>query len=463
MSGIWRLLNTVSLISIRKKHCLSVLLILLLAMPVQIYAKQRESFIEPEVCGKCHDEIYKQWKGSMHSSAFKDPVWQAVSKLFLDQATTPENIYAAQTCVKCHLAGAYILNKIQFSAHGYEANSKVAENGVFCDFCHSVKGSHGTGNGAYIIDEEVNDKGVSTKYGPFKDSKTDAHPSSYSDLHTKSEFCGMCHDVFHNANLTPIEATYTEWKNSPYNTGDPKTSTHCQDCHMRQRPGIPSTGSTPRTDNPGKAAKDGPERPHIYTHYFVGGNISVTSLLGGNVHAKMAEERLQNAAKVEITNDPSDSWLRGDVGKVYVKVENIGAGHYLPTGITEIRQVWLAVTVTDNKGNLIFESGGLDTDKNIDKDSVFYNTILGDAQGNPTTNVTLATHVMYDYRIPPKGYATEKYYFKIPEDAASPLAVKVTLKYRSASQKLINDLLKDKAPTLAIVDMADNERQVNVK
>ena len=95
-----------------------------------------------------------------------------------------------------------------------------------------------------------------TKYGPFNDSPDTIHKNQYSELHTRSEFCGGCHDVSHAGNDLPIEQTYTEWRQGPYNTTDPKTTVHCQDCHMRQRPGFPCTGSTERPDNPGYASPE---------------------------------------------------------------------------------------------------------------------------------------------------------------------------------------------------------------
>src|SRR5512138_1324965 len=36
---------------------------------------------EPEMGRPCHTEIYQQWKGSMHSTAFVDPVFVAMWKL----------------------------------------------------------------------------------------------------------------------------------------------------------------------------------------------------------------------------------------------------------------------------------------------------------------------------------------------------------------------------------------------
>jgi hypothetical protein len=272
--------------------------------------------------------------------------------------------------------------------------------------------------------------------GPRKDADSPFHPTLYSELHTKSEFCGLCHNVSHAENKLPIEQTYSEWKNSPYNTGNPLTTINCQDCHMRQRAGIPSTGKTSRPDNPGTACDDGPDREHIWTHYFVGGNAVVTKLLGSEKHAKMAVERLQNAADLELVN--TAPYRKNTLANLQVKVLNSGAGHYLPTGITEVRQMWLHVNITDSRGKILLTSGGMDEKGAIDINAVKYFTQL----------------VLYDYRIPPKGYVIEKYAFYNPDSAVSPLTVDVTLKYRSASQPLVNTLLGDNAPVMPVINMA---------
>ena len=43
----------------------------------------------------------------------------------------------------------------------------------------------------------------------------------------------------------------------------------------------------------------GPERDQVYTHEFVGGNFTVTSLLGSQEHADIARKRLQSAARID--------------------------------------------------------------------------------------------------------------------------------------------------------------------
>ena len=195
---------------------------------------------------------------------------------------------------------------------------------------------------------------------------------------------------------------------------------------MRQRPGFPSTGKTERPDNPGRSADNGPVRKHTWTHYFVGANAIATKLQGSDVHAKMAIERLKNAADLELIK--SSSYKKGALSSVEIKVINSGAGHYLPTGLTEVRQMWL--------------SGSLDKNGNIEDGAVLYHSQLGNKEGKPVLNVAMADRILYDHRIPPKGYLIEKYAFQIPSDAVSPFTVEAALKYRSASQSLAKALLR---------------------
>jgi mono/diheme cytochrome c family protein len=217
-----------------------------------------EQFIEPEVCESCHSEIFEQWNGSMHSKAFVDPVWRAATKLFFKEAKTAGEILEMKACVKCHTPLGFRSYAISSPADDYDKLAELPAQGIFCNWCHNISEVKHLGDAGYEVEPGGGEDDPSTMLGPRKDSDSPFHPTKYSELHTKSEFCGLCHNVSHAENKLPIEETYNEWKNSPYNTGDPETTVNCQDCHMRQRPGIPATGKTARPDNPGQAADDGP-------------------------------------------------------------------------------------------------------------------------------------------------------------------------------------------------------------
>ena len=84
-------------------------------------------------------------------------------------------------------------------------------------------------------------------------------------------------------------------------------------------------------------------------------------------------------------------------------------------------------------------------------------------KGEHVINVALADRILYDHRVPPKGFQIEQYAFYIPKNAAAPLKVKATLKYRSASQALTNILLGDSAPKMPVVDMAVVEETIELE
>ncbi len=386
-----------------------------LALSGMVYDNGIETsdYVHPEVCGGCHEEIYAQWNGSMHSMAHKDPVYE---KLFVIASRETNSSFDA-FCTKCHAPIDYLSGKIP-SADNYNV-SEISEKGVSCDICHTVNATSGIGNGAFISSPGR------IKRGPFNDSNYSTfHSTAYSDLNTKSEFCGMCHNVVHPFNGLVLENTYTEWKEGPYNE-----TTSCQDCHM-------TPGVTRFVPNPGRAAAGGPIRENIFTHYFVGGNAMLPGLLGSPEHEKLAKERLKSAAKLEI----EDIKVVNDNVTLRLRVTNTGAGHKLPTGLTEARMIWLDIDARDGSGKTIFRSGGMDENGYIDHDAVKYHTVFGDASGRHTEKVWFAEKILSDNRIPPKGYSIEYYNFTIPKTAKRPVILSARLNYVSASQEL-SDLL----------------------
>lgn len=408
---------------------------------------------QPAICGACHNEIFSQWKGGVHANAFKDPIFQKATKLFLSEAQSAGELEEARSCVRCHTPFGHLTKTIETTEANYDNTNLDTRADIFCDFCHSVKGSSGIGNGPFAVDAGDETEAKKVKWGPRDDAVSSYHQTAFSDLHTKSEMCGMCHDVTHTVNGVPLERTYTEWREGPYNTGDPETTVYCQDCHMRQMPGVPATGSTERPDNPGVSAPGGKERDHVYTHYIVGGNAVLPTLFeGGEDNAQLAIDRLQNCATLEIiAPDIPTIWQNATI---QIKVNNVGAGHYLPTGLSEIREMWLEIVVKDAFGRTLLQSGQVDDEGNLDLNARLFNIKLADKDGNPTANVTKADHVLSDHRIPPKGYAIETVTLFVPLRGILGYTIEARLLYRSAPQSLVDELLGDDTVLLPIIEMA---------
>lgn len=395
-----------------------------------------DDFTSPNVCAGCHGVIYSQWSGSMHAKADTDPFYNKMLQMASEDTDGLTDTY----CPRCHTPIGFVGGEIP-PVDGTNL-SEIATMGVQCDFCHSVTGMAEIGNAQYILSPD------NIKRGPFDDAKSPFHETEYSELHTKSEFCGMCHEVSHPVNGLLLEAPYTEWKNSPYF----EEGVQCQDCHMT--PGI-----THYEANPGRAAAGAPKRDNIFTHNFEGGNVFMAEIFENDAQRDMAIERLQKAATLSV-NAPKTAEAGTEV-TIEVAVTNTGAGHKIPTGLSEIRQMWLHIEVKDANGDIIYRSGAVDADGIIDADAVMYNTVVAGADGVPTFRFWLAEKKLSDNRIAPRETVTEKYSFKIPEDVTNPVTVDTKLRYRSADQKLIDDLFEKGTYEVPVIDMATASTKIN--
>lgn len=411
-------------------------------------------FLSPEVCGGCHDAIYQQWKNSMHNLSHYDDLYLKLCLNDLKGLTDPEELKEAEHCVLCHTPVGYITGYPLKTSDDLNRVPEIPRQGIQCDYCHSLTGAYKLYNAELKIDPGRGEKDPGVKRGPFKDSKSDYHGSEYSAFHTESKICAACHDVRHVVFGTKLETTYEEWEKGPYNADDDAKRITCQNCHMYQRPGIPATGSTPRPDNPGKASADGPDRPHVFTHYFVGGNSLVPGMYKSGVHGKMAEERLKNAARIAI----EDTKI-GD-GKIVIRLRNTGAGHYIPTGLTHVRQVWLEVVVKNDRGRVIYSTGEAGADGSLPGNAIIYNTIFGDGKGNAVMNVAKAREIIRDKRIPPLGTITEV--IAVPGLSGRFLTVEARLLYSLAPQKAVDQLFGKGRLRLPVVVMAEDKKKISL-
>jgi len=400
---------------------------------------QLSSFISPETCGGCHDEIYNQWKGSVHNLSLADKIYIEAALDGLKGLKDKDEIKEAELCQKCHTPVGFITGYPEKTSDSIKKIPELATKGIQCDYCHSITGAKKIFNAMYKYSPGKGEEDPGVKRGPFKDSVPDYHKSDYSKFHTKSEFCGTCHDVKHVAFGTWLETTYQEWEKSPYE----KKGVQCQDCHMYQRPGHPATGSTVRDKNPGTAAAGSVKRDHIFTHYFVGGNTAVPLMNKNKTLARMAEDRLKNAVDIKI--DP-----KADGNKIVIRLLNNGAGHEVPTGLTNVRQIWLKVIIKNSRGKVIYKTGVPDSKGYIADNSIIYNTVFGDGKGKPVDNVAKAREILKNNRLKPM----KEYIEKIdPGSFEGKITVEASLLYSGMSQKVADSLKGLKGIKVPVVVM----------
>jgi len=347
-----------------------------------------EAFQPSSNCG-CHAALLEQWGASMHSKALDDPLYLYK----LEEANKATDGALGAFCNTCHGPVATMSGEIT-DLSGASAQSR---EGVACGFCHHVTG---TGQPIANVSQSVQADGVMR--AQFDDAVSPFHETAYSGFHQTAEFCGSCHNVDHPVNGLHLESTYTEWKEGPY----APEGIVCQDCHMTPGPGVTKP-------YPGTAAAGGPQRDHIYQMTFAGGNVG----LGDSVRA---EERLQAAATIELR--VPEVIETGTPAQAQVVITNSGAGHFLPTGLTEVRQMWLEVTIAGEEQ----EPTVIGTHE--------FGTVLEDADGNSPVELWEAVAFASDDRIPPKESVTDTFDFEMPD--ADKVDVVATLYYRSCTEEM---------------------------
>lgn len=405
-------------------------------------------------CITCHEQIGKQWQGSMHSAAMTDPVFQALYRV--GHAETKG--LTDKLCAGCH-SSPFVVSGHSAPDDWQPLGPPVTE-GVSCVVCHSISDSNLTApdalpaNGSFVTDPAGPIQG---RHEGRRCTLPGGRGTRQNLMLGKSEFCANCHGVVHPLNGLVIEKTFEEWRGSVYAA----KGIQCQDCHMQPVELAVQTARTlKKVLNPGRVTKTAPERDHVASHYFVGGNSAVTGLLGAADHARMAEQLLESAASLEL--QLPERAAPGTLVQLRVKVNNETAGHNLPTSLIEVRQMWLDVRVEDAEGRELYRSGALDAEGNLDPDAIVFHAIAVDAAGQPTVKPWEMTRFTYVHTVPPKGYTLERYAFVVPESAKGPVKVSARLRYRAAPQALLRQLLNNPELTLPVVDMTAAERMVNL-
>lgn len=411
-----------------------------------------EFFLSNDTCAVCHPRQAAELKGAMHSATHNDPLYRGFAEAARQEAGAETYAY----CAACHAPVGVVSGAIPATPE--DQLSAEIKAGVTCDTCHHITklaGAEGRwkeeGNASFVLDSGK------VRFGPSKDAAPNRlHTDEQRDFFAKSELCASCHTVIHPENGLAIEGTYDEWKKSVY----AEKNIQCQDCHMVS---VEDAVKVAETLKPivrqGQSAVEGPQRT-IHPHFFVGGNADADRLAGGEEHAKMAEARLRSAAELKLKVPASVNV--GAVFPVDVAVRNVGAGHNIPTGVTELRQVWVELRVLDQNGREVFQNGRLDKQGELAADTVWFGAVATDAMGKPTLKPWEMTRFLKHRTIPPKQTAHEKILVKLPAGKAGPMLVQARLLYRSASPKAVAEFLGDKAYVPKVTEMAHTDAKVNV-
>ena len=184
-------------------------------------------------CGKCHEEIYDEWKGSMHaqSTALKDPIHSMFYKHVVGDPTeegvlTKKGKYPV--CLQCHAPAAAKAGKTKLDT------KKAYKEGVNCISCHTLTKFKGTKkkDGSLRLGMKAYEYSKTHLQGPKGTVSVRDHTKKYGadvvnnpGLMKTSDACMGCHDQRNNSNKISLCQTGSEVQMAG-------GSTTCQSCHM---------------------------------------------------------------------------------------------------------------------------------------------------------------------------------------------------------------------------------------
>ncbi|MDO9266294.1 MAG: multiheme c-type cytochrome [Sulfurimonas sp.] len=431
-----------------------------------------EDWTSSAKCKSCHSEIFKQWSNSNHKHmAGSNPYYMVMETL----AGEVEGQEFRKWCMSCHNPSALSLGhpKTTHAMDGnlvgnehFESGAKTllndfkehgnfrVEEGVSCITCHQIKEAKSKGNASftlsldrekYLLEDSKYDLGrwFSEK---LINANPKVHKESYSkELYKESRYCASCHDEFHPQNGIKIVSTFQEWEKSPFNNPKDKTKhKSCIDCHMtymKDGKFAPLRG----TSTDGGVIKD-----DVKVHYFAGSNHFLAGLRD-KVHEEQTLQLLRTSAKLDVAIKD---------GVLEVGVKNVGAGHHLPTGVADFREMWLEVEVKDKDKKLIFSSGKLKSDGNIEEGSRLFQKVFGDENSKPVGLLFWKYKTLLsDTRIPAGERRVEK--FELPKGTKKFLHVNVKLNFRIYPQ-WVTDAVKKVFPVLLdpnVVELASVQKE----
>ncbi|BBL76882.1 multiheme c-type cytochrome [Methylomagnum ishizawai] len=288
---------------------------------------------DPASCGRCHPGHYREWAGSMHAYAVKDPVFRAMNRLGQD-ATGGK---LGDFCVACH---APLAVRRGLTRDGLNLD-QVPEtlHGVTCQFCHTVEAVEGGHNHPLRL------AGDGAVRGGIADPVANAvHASRYSALHDHARpesaaLCGSCHDI-DTPPPTPValERTFREWRTSVYARPRDRGGLTCGGCHM------------PGRDGPAADVPDAPPR-RVHSHRWPGVDVALEDF---------PDKEAQRAAIQRLLDSAVAGRLCVGMGKrgveLRVTLENLAAGHAFPSGAAQDRRLWVEVSARRG-GKQVFASG----------------------------------------------------------------------------------------------------------
>ena len=511
-------------------------------------------FLESAACGECHEDVYEQWRSSMHRfSSFNNQFYRKSIEYMQEVA----GVEASKWCAGCH-DHAMLFNGMFDDPVAGQLDTPEAHAGLACVSCHSIVHVPDTmGNGGFVIEYPALHGLASSRFGLLRavhNYVTNTAPAAHRRAFMKpfmrgdsSEFCASCHKVHLDVPVNRYRwvrgfNSYDNWQASGVSGQGarsfyyPDQPMSCVDCHM------------PLVDSGDPGNKGG----KIRSHRFAAANTAVPYVNGDETQLEEVRRFLQDGiitldvfAVSPVVEDASSPQMlrragemavatgfavgeegggrRGPallraVGNLAAPIDRVGpyvrpgetvrvdvvvrtrkVGHFFPSGTVDAFDVWVEFQALDAHGEVVFWSGRVADDGAgpVDPGAHFYRALQVDAHGNPIDkrNAFNMRGLVYARLIPPGAADTVHYRLRVPEGVEGPLTLRARLNYRKFSHAYtrfayagkagagefgdgfddreftydpgdipanVPGRIKDRIPTLPIVEIASAEARLNV-
>jgi hypothetical protein len=343
---------------------------------------------------------------ALGSSASRAPASELLSE------TAKEGV----SCIACHTSthGANRAASNVYSGNGQWTSPFTGS--LFSSRPEDASGKFGIANSAYFLDARAFFRDSISKQASADDPivhrvATDAARA----YRASSEFCGACHDVRlfgtdsigvrkRGEHFKRLRNAYSEWRawaDTEERSG--KKAATCQGCHMSLfpgscEPGAPTSKKDARDDDcpsgthfsaraPGEMSKDSKEA--VFSHYFTSVDFPLAPAFPsafiddagldavGVPLGMRARQRMLLKASFQFSI--GEAKRAGGKIEIPIHVENIGAGHRIPAGFSQEREIWVEIEVTDAHGEIIYEVGRVESAKDDLRDKIFSRVNTSDA------------------------------------------------------------------------------------
>jgi len=447
-------------------------------------------FMDSEACGRCHKDIYQQWKSSMHHFASFNNQFYRKAIEYMQSVVGPQ---PSKWCAGCHDHAVFFNGRFERPIKD-QIDTPEARAGLSCTSCHAITHVDSSmGNGGFTVQYPPLHELLSSKNRFIQDADyfmTFLNPEPHRRTFMKPfmrqdvpEFCSACHKVHLDVPVNQYRwfrgfNDYDNWQASGVSGQGarsfyyPKKTQNCADCHMpmvaSNDPGniggqvhshrFPGANTAVPYANQDQAQFEATEQ--FLTSGFISVDIfaaspvrdtgtamvrrtgdgpqAMTGFAVGEEAEQAGNAVIREVGQVAAPIDHSGIHLEsGSTARVDVVVRTRKIGHFFPGGTVDAFDVWLELQGTDAAGRVIFWSGRVEDDGRgpVEPGAHFYRAFQLDGEGNmiDKRNAWQARSVLYVRLIPPGAADVAHFRVKIPKGAKGPLQFTAKLNYRKFS------------------------------